>query len=350
MTLKSTETISLIQPDDWHLHVRDGDAMRDVVGHTARQFGRAVIMPNLRPPVTRVEEALAYRQRILTHVPSGSGFNPLMTLYMTDQTSIEDIQEVAENPHMLGLKLYPAGATTNSDAGVTVLEGRYALFEVMERLDVPLLLHGEVTNAEVDVFDREKVFIDQQLAPLAERFPALRIVLEHVTTEEGTHFVEQAREGIAATITAHHLLVSRNAMLAGGIRPHLYCLPILKRENHRKALLRAATSKNPRFFLGTDSAPHPVSQKESACGCAGCYTALTAIELYATAFDQAGALDALESFASRHGPKFYGLPLNENRITLERTDQRVPSEVPFGKESVIPFMANRQIDWTLTSN
>lgn len=348
MTIPSL--IRLIRPDDWHLHLRDGAAMADVVRHSARQFGRAVIMPNLRPPVTRVKEALAYRQRILANCLPDSDFNPLMTLYMTDQTSIEEIREAAENPHLLGLKLYPAGATTNSDAGVTALEDRYPLFEEMERLGVPLLVHGEVTHPEVDVFDREKVFIEQYLAPMSERFPGLRIVLEHITTADGAEFVEHARDGIAATITAHHLLVSRNAMLAGGIRPHLYCLPILKREHHRKALLRVATSKNPRFFLGTDSAPHSLSQKQSSCGCAGCYTALTAIELYATAFEQAGALDALESFASLHGPLFYGLPPNPSQISLERKNQTIPAELPFGAETVIPFMANSTINWTLVAS
>ena len=341
------DSITLIQPDDWHLHLRDGDAMRDVLADSARQFGRAIIMPNLRPPVTTVADALAYQQRIRAALPVGSAFEPLMTLYLTDRTSPEEVARAAESADVHAFKLYPAGATTNSDAGVNELEALYPVLAAMERHDVPLLVHGEVTDAEVDIFDREAVFIDRHLTPIVERFPALRVVLEHITTREGADFVRDSRPGVAATITAHHLLHNRNALLAGGIRPHFYCLPVLKREPHRQALLAAATSGNPKFFLGTDSAPHARQQKESACGCAGCYTAPAAMALYATAFEAANALPALEGFASCHGADFYRLPRNTNTIRLVRQPWQVPESLPFGEDELIPWLAGETLDWSL---
>ena len=341
------DSIPLIQPDDWHLHLRDGDAMRDVLADSARQFGRAIIMPNLRPPVTTVADALAYQQRIRAALPLASPFEPLMTLYLTDRTSPVEVARAAESADVHAFKLYPAGATTNSDAGVNELEALYPVLAAMERHDVPLLVHGEVTDTEVDIFDREAVFIDRHLAPLVERFPALRVVLEHITTREGADFVRDSRSGVAATITAHHLLHNRNALLAGGIRPHFYCLPVLKREPHRQALLAAATSGNPKFFLGTDSAPHARQQKESACGCAGCYTAPAAMALYATAFEAANALPALEGFASCHGADFYRLPRNTNTIRLVRQPWQVPESLPFGEDELIPWLAGETLDWSL---
>ena len=340
-------SITLIQPDDWHLHLRDGDAMRDVLADSARQFGRAIIMPNLRPPVTTVADALAYQQRIRAALPLASPFEPLMTLYLTDRTSPEEVARAAESADVHAFKLYPAGATTNSDAGVNELEALYPVLAAMERHDVPLLVHGEVTDAEVDIFDREAVFIDRHLASIIERFPALRVVLEHITTREGADFVRDSRTGVAATITAHHLLHNRNALLAGGIRPHFYCLPVLKREPHRQALLAAATSGNPKFFLGTDSAPHARQQKESACGCAGCYTAPAAMALYATAFEAANALPALEGFASCHGADFYRLPRNTNTIRLIRQPWQVPESLPFGEDELIPWLAGETLHWSL---
>jgi dihydroorotase len=328
----------MIQPDDWHLHLRDGDVLRNVVQDSARQFGRAIVMPNLKPPVTSVADALAYRQRILAALPEDSRFEPLMTLYLTNTTPADEVRRVAESSVVHGFKLYPAGATTNSDAGVNQLEALYPLFEVMEQQDVPLLVHGEVTDNHIDIFDREKVFIDRHLAPLVHQFPGLRVVLEHITTREGAHFVRDSRPGVGATITAHHLLYNRNAMLAGGIRPHFYCLPILKREPHRQALLEAATSGNTQFFLGTDSAPHSRHVKETACGCAGCYTAHTALELYAMAFESVNALDKLEAFASFHGADFYRLPRNASLITLEKTTWVVPEQLSLGDDALIPFM------------
>jgi dihydroorotase len=341
------DSITLTQPDDWHLHLRDGEAMRDVLPDSARQFGRAIIMPNLKPPVTTVADALAYRGRILAALPEASRFEPLMTLYLTDRTTVDEVARAAESDHVYAFKLYPAGATTNSDAGVNELEALYPVLAAMERHDVPLLVHGEVTDADVDIFDREAVFINRHLAPLVERFPALRVVLEHITTREGAEFVRDSREGVAATITAHHLLHNRNAMLAGGIRPHFYCLPILKREPHRQALLTAATSGNPKFFLGTDSAPHARQQKESACGCAGCYTAPTAMALYATAFEAASALPTLEGFASFHGADFYGLPRNTHTIRLIRKPWQVPESLPFGEDELIPWLAGDTLSWSL---
>lgn len=339
------QQLTLITPDDWHLHLRDDALLRHVVMDSARQFGRALVMPNLSPPVTTVAEAMAYRQRILSALPADTGFSPLMTLYLNDRTSSEDIRQAAREPRVLACKLYPAGATTNSDAGVTRLESIYPVLEAMQRHNLPLLVHGEVTDSQADIFDREKLFVDRYLSPLADMFPELRIVLEHVTTREGVEFVRDSRPGIAATLTAHHLLYSRNAMLAGGIRPHFYCLPILKRDEHRQALLDAAISGNPRFFLGTDSAPHPRSRKESACGCAGCYTAHAAIELYAMAFESRNALGRLEAFASRHGPAFYGLPVNTGTLTLTREAWRVPEQFVFGDGELIPLMAGEQLPW-----
>lgn len=339
------QRLTITCPDDWHLHLRDGAAMRDVLPDSARQFSRAVIMPNLKPPVTTVADALAYRRRILDALPAGLEFDPLMTLYLTEGTSPEEIRRVAEEPEIVALKLYPAGATTHSEAGVATLEKIYPVFEAMERYDVPLLVHGEVTDAEVDIFDREKAFIDRHLTAIASRFPALRIVLEHVTTRDGVQFVQDGGPNIAATITAHHLLYNRNALLAGGVRPHFYCLPVLKRETHRLALVEAATSGNPNFFLGTDSAPHPRSQKESVCGCAGCYTARGALELYATVFESAGALDKLEAFASFNGPDFYRLPRNRAKIAIEKSEWKMPEAIPFGDDTLVPLRAGETIGW-----
>ena len=341
------QKITLTRPDDWHLHIRDEATLRSVLPHTARQFGRAIIMPNLKPPVTTTEQALAYRQRILDALPTGSFFTPLMTLYLTDNTPGAEIRTARESGLIQAVKLYPSGATTHSDAGVTDLEKTYDTLAVMAELGLPLLIHGEVTDPTVDVFDREKVFIERHLVPLLEKIPDLRVVLEHITTQTAVEFITQAREGVAATITAHHLLMNRNAMFQGGIRPHHYCLPVLKREVHRQALVRAATSGNPRFFLGTDSAPHAKGAKETACGCAGIYTAHAAIELYAEAFDQAGAVEKLEAFASFYGPDFYGLPRNEDRITLVRENWTVPQSYPLDGDSVVPLRAGQDIEWKL---
>ena len=341
------KTLTITRPDDWHLHLRDDAAMRDVVSDTARRFKRAIIMPNLKPPITTVEAALAYRTRILDALPSETAFDPLMTLYLTDSMPPEKIRHIAEEPRVAALKLYPAGATTNSEAGVTSLAGVYPVLEAMEKYDVPLLIHGEVTDPEIDIFDREAVFIDRHLAPMVARFPKLRIVLEHVSTREGIGFILDSGPQIAATLTAHHLLYNRNALLAGGVRPHFYCLPILKREKHRQSLIEAATSGNPKFFLGTDSAPHPRYQKESACGCAGCYTAHTAIELYAEVFEIADALEKLEYFASFHGADFYRLPRNRETLVLEQANLIVPERLPFGDAELIPLRAGESIRWRL---
>lgn len=340
--------LSLSRPDDWHVHLRDGDAMATIVGATARQFGRALVMPNLRPPITRVQEALSYRDRILAGLNEGHPFNPLMALYLTDGTPKEEIARVAETPEVIGFKLYPQGATTHSEAGIRSLEALDPLLETLAHYQVPLMVHGEVTDSDIDIFDREALFIERYLEPMSQRFRSLRIVLEHISTREGVEFVERATGPIAGTLTAHHLLLNRNAMLVGGIQPHHYCLPVLKRETHRQALLAAATKGHPRFFLGTDSAPHLRSLKESSCGCAGCYTAHHAIELYATAFDQVGALDQLEGFASHHGADFYGLPRNTDTIQLQRVPTEIPDALPFGEETVIPFMAGQTLPWTLT--
>lgn len=337
--------ITLIRPDDWHIHLRDGAALQTTVPHAAHQFARAIVMPNLRPPVTTTGSARAYRERILAAVPAGLAFEPLMTLYLTDNTSAEEIRAAHDSGIVHGVKLYPAGATTNSDSGVTDLERVYPALEAMVESGLPLLVHGEVTEPEVDIFDRELRFIEDRLAPLLQRYPDLRVVLEHITTRDAVQFVRAAPESVAATITAHHLLLNRNHMLVGGIRPHHYCLPVLKRETHRQALMEAAISGEPRFFLGTDSAPHAREDKESACGCAGMYTAPSAIELYAEAFDAAGALDRLEDFAGRFGPAFYGLPVNGDTITLEQTDWELPTSYPFGDTSVVPLRAGATVHW-----
>ena len=337
--------ITLTRPDDWHLHVRDGSALNTVVPHSAKQFGRAIIMPNLRPPVIHTEQALAYRHRILDAVPKDNAFTPLMTLYLTDQTTPNEIKRAKESGVIFAAKLYPAGATTNSDSGVTDINKIHPVLEMMQQLGMPLLVHAEVTDPHIDIFDRERIFIDRHMDKLVEQFPALPIVFEHITTQDAVKFVRNARQGVAATITAHHLLYNRNAMLAGGIRPHYYCLPILKREKHRQALIEAATSGNPKYFLGTDSAPHPTNAKESSCGCAGCYTAYAAIELYAEAFEQANALDKLEGFASHFGADFYGLPRNETQITLIRESWIAPKSFPFIDGDVTPLRAGEAIQW-----
>lgn len=342
-------TLTLIRPDDWHLHLRDGAALQAVVPHSARQFARAIVMPNLRPPITTTEQALAYRRRILEAVPPGLDFQPLMTLYLTDQTPPAEIDRAKASGHVVAGKLYPAGATTNSDSGVTAIHRIYPALEAMQRGGIPLLIHGEVTDPDVDLFDREAVFIERVLFPLIQDFPALKIVLEHITTQEAADFVRDAPVTVAATITAHHLLYNRNAIFQGGVRPHYYCLPVLKRERHRQALIRAATSGNPKFFLGTDSAPHPRQGKETACGCAGCYTAYAALELYAEAFDAAGALARLEAFASFYGPDFYGLPRNAGTLTLQRQPARVPETLPFGDDLLIPLCAGEMLNWRLNA-
>ncbi len=340
------DQLTIVRPDDWHLHVRDGAAMRDIVPHSARQFARAIIMPNLRPPVVRVEQALAYRERILAAVPPGVSFEPLMTLYLTDSTPPEEMRR-ARAAGIVALKLYPAGATTNSDAGVTDLKRIGAVLDAAQREGLALLVHGEVTDPEVDIFDREAVFIDRHLAGLRRDFPELKIVLEHITTKEGAQYVAESGPYSGATITAHHLLYNRNAIFLGAIRPHYYCLPVLKREVHRCALVAAATSGSPRFFLGTDSAPHAAALKEHANGCAGCYTAFNALELYAEAFDAAGALDQLEAFASLNGAAFYGLPRNPGTVTLRRQAAGVPESLPFGDATLKPLRGGESVAWTL---
>lgn len=340
--------IKLPRPDDWHLHLRDGAAMRAVLPFSAERFGRAIVMPNLQPPVTTLARAGEYRERIITALPVGASFEPLMTLYLTGETDPDEIRR-ARDHGVHGVKLYPAGATTHSEAGVTSLEPLDPVFAAMEEAGLPLLVHGEVTDPEVDVFDREAVFIERHLAPLVERFPALPVVLEHVTTAEGVAFVEQAREGVAATVTAHHLLINRNHLLAGGIRPHLYCAPIAKAEFHRRALVEAVTSGNPRFFLGTDSAPHARPDKETACGCAGVFTAHAGLELYAEVFDAAGALDRLEDFASRNGPAFYGLPANRETVTLRRETWKVPARLAYGELDLVPLRAGESVAWRLVT-
>ena len=337
----------LRQPDDWHIHLRDEDALAVTVPHVAAQFARAIVMPNLRPPVTTVEAAQAYRERILAARPADSVFEPLMTLYLTDTTSPDEIAKAKASGFVKAVKLYPAGATTNSDAGVTAIEKTYPALAEMAAQGIPLLVHGEVTDSAIDLFDREAVFIEQVLKPLLNKFPDLRVVFEHITTADAVQFVTEASANVGATITAHHLLYNRNHMLVGGIRPHFYCLPILKRNTHQVALLDAATSGNPKFFLGTDSAPHAQHAKEAACGCAGCYTAFAAIELYAEAFEQRNALDKLEGFASLNGPRFYGLPANTDRITLVREDWTAPASLPFGELTVIPLRAGETLRWRL---
>ncbi len=339
--------LTITRPDDWHLHLRDGEALKAVLPDTARRFGRAIVMPNLRPPVTTTDLAAAYRERVLAALPAGMQFEPLMTLYLTDNTSAEEIARAKASGFVHGVKLYPAGATTNSDSGVSSLGKCAAALAAMEKHGVPLLVHAEVTDADVDVFDREKVFIDRHMIPLVKDFPGLKVVFEHITTRDAAEFVTGAPAHIGATITAHHLLMNRNAMFTGGIRPHHYCLPVLKHEEHRKALVAAAVSGSPKFFLGTDSAPHAKSAKEAACGCAGMYTAHAAIELYAEAFDQAGALDRLEAFSSFYGADFYGLPRNSGQITLSRESWTVPDSLPFGSDVLVPLRAGQSVAWKL---
>ncbi len=341
-----TQTLTLRQPDDWHLHLRDGAALASLVPATAAQMGRAIVMPNLKPPVTTTEMALAYRARILAHRPADSTFEPLMTLYLTDSTPPEEVAVARNSGCVHAFKLYPAGATTNSDSGVTDLRKVRHVLEAMEREDMVLCIHGEVTDADVDVFDRERVFVDRTLAPLVAEHPGLRIVVEHITTKEAAQFVTDARDGVGATVTPQHLLVNRNAMLVGGIRPHYYCLPILKREEDRCALVTAATSGSTKFFLGTDSAPHALHTKEAECGCAGCFTAVSALELYAEAFEAAGALQRLEGFASLHGPAFYRLPVNEARVTLVRRPFEIPSEWALADTVVRPWRGGTHTAWS----
>ena len=341
-----TDELTITRPDDWHLHVRDGAVLAAVVPDTARQFGRAIIMPNLKPPVTTAAQALAYRERIKAAVPRGIAFEPLMTLYLTDTLPPGEIER-AKDAGVVALKLYPAGVTTNSDAGVTDLRKTYATLEAMQRFGLPLLVHGEVTDAEIDLFDREKAFIDTKLIPLRRDFPELKIVFEHITTREAAQYVAESDSRVAATITAHHLLYNRNAIFTGGIRPHYYCLPVLKREEHRRALVAAATSGSTKFFLGTDSAPHAAHLKEHAVGCAGCYTALSAMELYAEAFDAVDALDHLEAFASFNGPAFYGLPRNTGTVTLRRQVWTLPESLPFGDARLKPLRGGESLAWKL---
>jgi len=347
--MSEASEIVLTQPDDWHLHLRDGEAMADVVAHSAARFARAVVMPNLRPPITTTAQAMAYRERILAALPAGATFEPLMTLYLTDTTAASEIGKAKASGQIIAAKLYPAGATTNSENGVTRLEAIYPVLAALERAGMPLLVHGEVTDSAVDIFDRERRFIGERLTQILQEFPALRIVFEHITTSEAVDFVRRGPARLAATITAHHLLYSRNAMLAGGIRPHLYCLPILKRERHRQALIAAATSGEPRFFLGTDSAPHSASAKESNCGCAGVYSAHAAVELYAEVFDEARALERLEGFASHFGADFYGLPRNTDKIRLLRKPWRVEGSFAFGPDRIVPLRAGEEIPWQLVS-
>ena len=341
------DRLTLIKPDDWHLHLRDGAALEAVLPATARAFQRAIVMPNLKPPVRTTQQAMHYRERILGALPEGSDFEPLMTLYLTDDTPPEEISRAKLSGCVKALKLYPAGATTNSDEGVTRISRCFHTLERMEELGVPLLVHGEVTDPGIDVFDRERVFIERVLAPLLARFPRLRVVFEHITTRDAVQYVEVTGPNVGATITPHHLLMNRNALFQGGIRPHLYCLPVLKREEHREALVEAATSGNPKFFLGTDSAPHAQHTKEAACGCAGVYNAHAAIELYAVAFEEAGALDKLEGFASLHGADFYGLPRNASRITLVRESWTVPDSYGFGEHALVPLRAGETVPWKL---
>ena len=347
--MTTINTLTLTRPDDWHLHLRDGEALKAVLADSARQFARAMIMPNLRPPVTNTALAAAYRQRILAALPSGLHFEPLMTLYLTDNTSAEEIRTAVASGMVQGVKFYPAGATTNSDSGVTDLAHCQQALAEMEKLGLPLLVHAEVTDAQVDVFDRERVFIERHMVAIIKDYPALKVVFEHITTKDAADFVLHTPSNVAATITAHHLLMNRNAMFVGGIQPHHYCLPILKREEHRQALLRVATSGNAKFFLGTDSAPHAKHTKEAACGCAGMYTAHTAMELYAEAFDAVGALDKLEGFASFYGADFYGLPRNTGRIQLHRKSWTVPASLPFADDSIVPLRAGQPVAWKMQS-
>jgi dihydroorotase len=343
------DQLTLKRPDDWHLHLRDGAAMAAVLADSARCFGRAIVMPNLKPAVRTTQQALHYRERILGALPEGAAFEPLMTLYLTDDTPPEEIARAKLSGRVFGVKLYPAGATTNSAEGVTRLSRCFHTLEKMQQMGLPLLVHGESTDPSIDVFDREKAFLEETLSPLLERFPELKVVLEHITTREAAQFVEVTGPNLAATITAHHLLMNRNALFMGGIRPHHYCLPVLKREEHREALVEAATSGSPKFFLGTDSAPHSRQAKETDCGCAGVYTAHAAIELYAVAFEEAGALDKLEGFAAEFGARFYGLPPASETITLLREDWKVPQTLPFGAEQLVPLRAGETLPWKLST-
>ena len=341
------EKLIITQPDDWHLHVRTGAILKTVIPHTARQFSRAIIMPNLKTPVTTVAQAENYRQEIIQAIPKNSDFTPLMTLYLTDSTKTAEVEKTAKSPHIYAFKLYPAGATTNSDSGVSKIDLIYPVLETMQKHDIPLLIHGEVTEAEYDIFDREKIFLDKILASIIKNFPELRIVFEHATTREAVQFVQEASKLIAATITPQHLMFNRNAILTGGIKPHYYCLPILKRESHRQALIEAATGGTKKFFLGTDSAPHLQHLKETSCGCAGCYSAHAAIEMYAEIFDQAGRLDKLEAFASFNGADFYRLTRNTSKITLQKISWEVPSRYPIENDFLIPLKAGENISWQL---
>ena len=341
------QRLTIKRPDDWHLHLRDGAAMASVLADSARRFGRAIIMPNLTPPVRTTQQALHYRERILAALPEAAAFEPLMTLYLTDDTSAEEIARAKLSGRVFGVKLYPAGATTHSEAGVTRLSRCFHALERMQEVGLPLLVHGESTDPAIDVFDREKAFLEEVLGPALERFARLKVVLEHITTRDAVQYVEVTGENVAATITAHHLLMNRNALFMGGIRPHHYCLPVLKREEHREALVEAATSGNPKFFLGTDSAPHARGAKEAACGCAGIYTAHAGIELYAVAFEEAGALDRLEGFASEFGARFYGLPASRDTITLVREEWRIPETMAFGADELVPLRAGESIPWKL---
>ncbi|MCP5208822.1 MAG: dihydroorotase [Hahellaceae bacterium] len=345
--MRAENEITITQPDDWHLHLRDGLALKDTVAATARCFGRAIVMPNLTPPITTVNEALAYKQRIEDALHNQSDFLPLMVLYLTDNTPVEEIERASHSDAVVACKLYPAGATTNSDSGVTDIQKLYPVLEAMQKYGVKLLVHGEVTTAETDIFDRERVFIENTLAKITQDFPQLKVVLEHITTKDAVDFVLQSNENVAATITPHHLMYNRNHMLVGGIRPHFYCLPVLKRNTHQQALREAATSGNKKFFLGTDSAPHPLSKKETSCGCAGCFSAFAAIELYATVFEEMDSLDKLEGFASHFGPDFYGLPRNSSSITLKKEPWVVPASLPLGDTVVVPVKANETISWKL---
>jgi len=342
-----SDRLTLLRPDDWHIHLRDGSALSQTVADAARVFGRAIVMPNLVPPVRNASEAKVYQQRILAARPAGSRFEPLMTIYLTDRTSQEDIWAAKASGFVRAAKLYPAGVTTNSDSGVTSIDKIFPVLETMAEVGLPLLVHGEVARSEVDVFDREMRFIGEHLIRVVERFPTLKVVFEHITTRDAVEFVEASSDNVAATITAHHLLYNRNHMLVGGIRPHFYCLPILKRRSHQEILLDAAVSGNPKFFLGTDSAPHGRHAKEAACGCAGCYTAYAAIELYAEAFEQRNALERLEGFASHYGADFYNVPRNTDRITLIREDWIAPSKLAFGEQSLIPLRAGERLCWRL---
>lgn len=340
-------TITIKRPDDWHLHLRDGAALQAVLPDTAKRFGRAIVMPNLRPPVTTTALASAYRDRILNALPAGMKFEPLMTLYLTDNTPPEEIAKAKASGFVHGVKMYPSGATTNSDSGVTSLEKCHKTIAAMQEHGMPLLVHAEVTDGNVDVFDREKVFIERHMRPLMQQFPALKVVFEHITTQDAVQFVHSQPSNVAATITAHHLLMNRNAMFTGGIRPHHYCLPVLKREEHRLALVQAAISGSPKFFLGTDSAPHAKSAKEASCGCAGMYTAHAAIELYAEIFDEVNALDKLEVFASVFGAHFYGLPVNQDTITLQKQSWQVPDTIPYDNDVLVPLRAGQSVTWQM---